>query len=368
MEKSDRTTSNVPGLNYGDYLKLDQLLDCQHPQSEAIGHPCHDEMLFISVHQVHELWFKQVLHEMQAVLGIFEGDDVDDRRLGFAVAKLQRVIKIVSHLRESAHILETMSPLDFLEFRDFLAPASGFQSLQFRVFEAKFGLRQNDRIPYAGGKSTDMLRPQDRLALEAAQKGKSLFDVVQSWLERTPFLETDDYSFWQTYRQAMTKRLEGDQRMLAGAEFQNPDHLERQRSHAHSDPALRAIFDDAYHGQLMAEGKIRLSLRATQAALFINLYRDEPLFHLPYQFLTLLVDLDETVHSWRLQHIQLVTRMIGNRIGTGGSSGMGYLQQTANHHRVFFELVTLPSFMVPRSDLPDLPQAIREKLSFHFRR
>src|SRR6186713_1609023 len=140
--------SKFPPVYYSDYLHLDSLLNSQKPKSEEFGYKAHDEMLFIIVHQAYELWFKQILHEIDSVNRMFRDEVVDEKSIGIAVSRLHRVTEIQKLLIEQLRVLETMTPLDFLEFRDFLIPASGFQSFQFRLIENKLGLSDEKRIQY----------------------------------------------------------------------------------------------------------------------------------------------------------------------------------------------------------------------------
>ena len=118
-----------PPVEYQQYLALAELLASQHPKSDEYGRPAHDELLFIIVHQAYELWFKQILHELDSVLELFRPDSVAERNMGAVVARLDRVTEIQKLLIDQIGVLETMTPLDFLDFRDMLMPASGFQSL-----------------------------------------------------------------------------------------------------------------------------------------------------------------------------------------------------------------------------------------------
>ena len=131
---------------YHDYLQLDRLLDSQRPLSTEQGRPAHDELLFIVVHQAYELWFKQILHELEAVRAVFDQPTVPERSMGRVVGHLERVHAIQRVLIDHLDVLETMTPLDFLEFRDLLVPASGFQSLQFRSIENLLGLDPGRRL------------------------------------------------------------------------------------------------------------------------------------------------------------------------------------------------------------------------------
>ncbi|HMU15631.1 MAG TPA: tryptophan 2,3-dioxygenase family protein, partial [Flavobacteriales bacterium] len=127
----------MSNVYYPDYLQLDKILDAQALESDKNGQHAHDEMLFIIIHQAYELWFKQVLYEVDSVMGIFKNKEVDDNagELNVAVHRLQRVKTILDVLVHQWEIIETMTPLDFLDFRDMLRPASGFQSMQFKILE-----------------------------------------------------------------------------------------------------------------------------------------------------------------------------------------------------------------------------------------
>ncbi|MFY7900540.1 MAG: tryptophan 2,3-dioxygenase family protein, partial [Chitinophagaceae bacterium] len=135
-------------MYYSDYLHLHKILDSQHPVSfEKENHSAHDEMLFIIIHQAYELWFKQILYELDFVSSVFKKQLINDNSedLNLVRHRLQRVIKILGLLNEQIGILDTMTPLDFLEFRNLLTPASGFQSVQFRLIESKLGLQLPNR-------------------------------------------------------------------------------------------------------------------------------------------------------------------------------------------------------------------------------
>ena len=121
--------------DYSDYLRIDSLLKSQVLLSEKNDVKAHDEMLFIIIHQTYELWFKQILHELDSIILMFKGDYVQEENTGRVVARLDRIIEIQKLLIDQVGILETMTPMDFLEFRDLLTPASGFQSAQFREIE-----------------------------------------------------------------------------------------------------------------------------------------------------------------------------------------------------------------------------------------
>jgi tryptophan 2,3-dioxygenase len=353
-------TKPYPPVEYTEYLKLEQLLATQSPKSHQYGRPAHDEMLFVIVHQAYELWFKQILHELDSVLGLFRADSVDERSIGVALRRLARVTEIQKLLVDQLRVLETMTPLDFLDFRDFLVPASGFQSLQFRLIETKLGLRAEHR---ALASST----PQAALRAAAAQP--SLFALVERWLERTPFLESPGFPFWASYGRAVDAMLADDRRTIEHNPTLDPEDKRLELAGLDRTAAsFAAVLDEATHLRLVAEGQRRLSWRATQAALFIHLYRDQPILNLPFQFLTTLVDIDELLAAWRYRHALMVHRMIGTKIGTGGSSGHDYLLGTVERNKIFSDLYNLSTFLISRSSLPALPPEMERRLGFHYPR
>jgi tryptophan 2,3-dioxygenase len=136
----------MSGIYYGDYLQLDKILGAQELESAKVGKSAHDEMLFIITHQSYELWFKQIIFELESIVDIFQAPTVEERRMGRVIHRLARVKSIQRVLVDQIDIIETMTPMDFLEFRDLLVPASGFQSVQFKKIEILLGLRREDRI------------------------------------------------------------------------------------------------------------------------------------------------------------------------------------------------------------------------------
>ena len=352
-------------IYYADYLQLERLLGSQQMQSALHGRPAHDEMLFIIVHQAYELWFKQVLWELDAVLAIFRKASVPEEGVGQAVSHCARIVEIQRVLLEQVDVLETMTPLDFLDFRDDLMPASGFQSVQFRQIENKLGMRRADRLQILDAPYTSRLRPDDAARVEVSEKEPSLFDAIEGWLERTPFLHFGDFDFWREYRRAVDAMLAADRASIRS----NPTLTEAEKSKQLAGVESTAVkFADLFEekeGEPAAAGR-HFSRRALQAALLIHLYRDEPILHLPFRLLELLADIERNFTTWRQRHAQMAMRMIGTRIGTGGTSGAEYLERAAERHRVFSDLSALASFFIPRSKLPKLPADVRSRMGFRF--
>lgn len=367
MSTASPPAAKPKGTHYGDYLHLDKLLDSQKMRSEEAGSPAHDEMLFIIIHQAYELWFKQILHELGSVMPIFAQTTLDERKMGTVVARLERVVEIQRVLVDQLNILETMTPLDFLDFRDFLVPASGFQSVQFRLIEATLGLRQSDRASFAQDAYRKRLTDKDRAYLESRESATSLIELVEQWLERIPFLDVAGYSFWNEYQRAVSEMLAKDKDIISKSsmlsEAEKRDQIEQL---ADTEKGFAIMMDAQAHNALRDKGERRLSHRAMSAAVFIELYRDYPALQLPHKMLGLLVDIDELFTTWRQRHAIMVHRMIGRKIGTGGSAGHRYLRNAADRHRVFTDLFDLSTYLIPRSALPKLPVAIERRLRFTY--
>ena len=345
-------------VNYHDYLQLDKILNAQLPESDKHAMPAHDEMLFIVIHQAYELWFKQLHHEADSIVRIMGKPALNDNspELQTVVHRLNRIVTILRVLVRQIDIMETMTPMDFLDFRDMLRPASGFQSWQFKELEAKLGLKFEHRH----GKEyyTAQLRKEHVDVIKKAESEKSLLDLLNSWLERMPFFnETENwkdftltsgatstspeiYPFWSEYRYQY-------QNSLADAEKNN----------------LQA-FDEVFLSSSANNNERSISARASQAALFIMLYRGYPMLQLPFQLLNALLEIDEQLSSWRYRHMNMVHRMIGMRIGTGGSTGKDYLKAAADKHYIFKEIAQLNSFLIERRKLPVLPARVEKRLGF----
>ncbi len=322
---------------YADYLQLDKITGAQDPESFKEGKtPAHDEMLFIIIHQAYELWFKQVLFEVNSVIDIMNKPVVNDNSpdMQTVVHRLKRVVTILKVLVQQIDIMETMTPMDFLDFRDMLRPASGFQSYQFKILEAKLGLKYEHR--HGQNYYLSQLKEKDIAIIKDAEDGKSVIELINAWLERMPFI-TD--AFWKNYEQVYVNSL-------ADAEKSNAE-------------SFAEVFNNA-------SAERHLSPRASRSALFIMLYHAYPMLELPFQLLDTLLEIDNQLGAWRYRHINMVQRMIGSRIGTGGSTGAGYLKGAMDRHYIFKEIAQLNSYLVDRKKLPVLAKEVEERLGYHF--
>ncbi len=356
-----------PPIGYSAYLKTEELLSLQNKRSDEFGSPAHDEMLFIITHQTYELWFKQILTELDSVLSVFDQPKIDEVDMAKAVSRLQRITEIQKLLVQQVSVLETMTSLDFLDFRDFLYPASGFQSMQNRMIENKLGLRSETRLTYNSAPYHSYVTQTEQEKLIASEKQASLFDLVDRWLARTPFLRTAEFDFWQVYQNTIAQIFEEDRQTVRNHPVLKADEKERNLKEIEAtNETFRALFDESKYEELRQAGQFRLSYPALHASLLIQLYRDQPVFNLPFQLLTALQDIDELMTTWRYRHSLMAHRMIGRKIGTGGSSGAQYLKNATDKHRIFSDLFNLATFLIPRSRLPALPAKVREKLGFYY--
>ncbi len=359
--------SKYSAVHYNNYLALDKILDAQHLRSAALGEPAHEEMLFIITHQVYELWFKQINHELYSIHSMLATDDVDERNLGILVNRLDRVICIQGLLLDQIKVMETMTPLDFLDFRNFLFPASGFQSYQFRELEVLLGLKNKDRHTYNNAHYTAVFNEQKKERLGDLEKGKSLLELVELWLERIPFLEMGNFDFVAEYKKAVNNMLEKEKEAIRETDILSEEYKEmRLKMLGDTDTFFASVLDSEQHENLRKEGQVKFSYKATIAMLFINLYRDQPILQMPFQFLSKLAEIDENLTTWRYRHAQMVLRMLGKKIGTGGSSGHKYLAKTAAKHTIFADLHNISTLLIPRSELPILPDEVLAKLGFYF--
>ena len=272
-------------LTYSSYLEIEKLLELQIPRSGADwGDAEHDEMLFIVIHQVYELWFKQVLFELDLLAELFEGSDGSppDEEHGFdRTARirhtLKRVLTILKTMVAQVDILETMTPISFASFRTRLDEASGFQSPQFRELEFLLGHRRPSMLKYHEGNEPALERLRRRLAEPT---------LYQRFLR---YLAQNDYSV--------------------------PEH----------------VFDFDPESPVVEVPEVRPEL--------IRIYREDDRLTMVCERL---VDLDEGLQEWRYRHVKMVERTIGTKPGTGGSPGAEYLRSTL-HHAVFPDLWAIRS-------------------------
>ena len=270
-------------LYYSDYIELDKILNSQHPKSFSSLEDGNDEMLFIIIHQAYELWFKQILFELDLVRGIFIRGRINDNSddMSRAVHRMRRIVKILELINQQVSVLETMTALDFLEFRNHLLPASGFQSKQFRLIEAKLGLKMQQRYKTEYYKSTrrGSLSEADLRDVNQAEKESTLKELIVEWLERMPFF---DEAYWREYSRSTEPNDDGRH------PFWVDYRAAYQKSLSQHETGRLAEFDRVFFD----EGRGDVSPAAMRAALFITIYRNLPIFHMPFELLNTLSEID----------------------------------------------------------------------------
>lgn len=353
---------------YWDYLRLDQMLALQGGLEGDEAQLQSDELHFIVVHQVFELWFKLSLRELRLARDHLAAPRVPEERIPYVVHHLRRVNEILRLSVDQFGVMETLTPQDFLAFRDKLIPASGFQSFQMRELEIVLGLDERQRVEYAGADPLDHIKrladgsPAGALAwqrITAARAEQSLKAALHEWLYRTPVHGShpgaagDDAvidAFLADYFAAM-QRLNGDkEQRLAEALGGDPEAIRAQlRGHEQRARSFLAA-DDVPEP---ARPRMR---RVRAGVLFIESYRELPLLAWPRLLIDTVVELEEQLVLFRSRHARMVERIIGRRVGTGGSSGVDYLDQTARY-RIFDELWAVRTILLPKADLPALQHA-----------
>jgi tryptophan 2,3-dioxygenase len=251
------------------------------------------------------------------------------------------------------------------------------------MIENALGLRSSQRLSYGGRTGyCSVLNEADAAAVLASEGTPSLFQLMEAWLERTPFLELkgggggaapsgasneEGFSFWEHYRSAVEAMLAADEVFLRANSAFTPAALESHSKDLSSQREhFQTLLDPEKYAASVERGERRLSHRATQAALMITLFQREPGLHLPYRFINALMEIDEQLCAWRARHAQMVHRMLGAKLGTGGSSGYSYLKATVDRHRIFTDLFNLSTFLIPASMLPPLPPGLTQRLGFNF--
>lgn len=244
-------------LTYEGYLGLERLLSAQHPLSDPEHH---DEMLFIVQHQVTELWLKLIIHELESAMAQLRADEPDP-----CMKILARVKQVQRQLFEQWAVLETLTPTEYVQFRDVLGPASGFQSLQYRLVEFLLGNKNKAMVQVFG------YNPPAQERLRGVLESPSLYDEFLRWLSRQghDIPEASTERDWSEPYEA------------------NPDLI----------------------------------------PVYKNIYDNPTRYWLEYDLCEKLIDVEESFQLWRFRHLKTVERIIGFKRGTGGSSGVGFLKR-----------------------------------------
>lgn len=346
-------------LTYWRYLHLDKMLNLQN----GAGEPGPDELHFIIVHQTFELWFKLILSQLRLARDHLASPKVPEEKIPFVVHHLGRVNEILRLGVEQFRVMETLPPQDFLAFRDSLFPASGFQSFQLREVEILLGLDDQLRIQYAGVDPLEHIRkfgqenPEDAWVWERVQRARgevTIRQALHAWLARTPIHGStpagpEDVAAVDAFLQDYFERSEKYHRGSIENLVKGLGEGARPAITAKVEAALQSL-----RGFLFPESPVLR--RAHAGLLFIESYRDLPLLAWPRLLLDTIVEVEEQMILFRHRHARMVERTIGRRVGTGGSSGVEYLDQTTSY-RLFPELWQVRSALLPRDLLPAVREA-----------
>jgi tryptophan 2,3-dioxygenase len=351
-------------VTYWDYLQLDQLLALQSGLEGNDAHLSEDELHFIVVHQVFELWFKLMLRELRLARDKMAAPWVEEETIPYVVHHVRRVNEILRLAVEQFRVMETLTPQDFLAFRSKLGTASGFQSFQMREIEAILGLQQAQREaqkhldPLASIQAAARHSPSGAAALEkvlAARQETSLRQALHAWLYRTPIHGSRPNdpgdaavveAFLHAYLAALDQHQAGQMAHLM-ADGADQEALQKQFAASRRTAQKFLCAADVPKAERARTQRIRASV------LFIESYRDLPLLAWPRLLIDTVVEMEELFVLWRTRHARMVERVIGRRIGTGGSSGVDYLDETTRY-RIFPELWQVRTLLVPRAVLPPL--------------
>jgi len=351
--------------NYWEYIRVEELLALQGGLEEDEAQLSDDEVMFITVHQVYELWFKLLLRQLTTVRNLFRGPRVEETELAGVVQGLRRGVVILRRCVDHFEVMETLRTRYYLEFRDKLTPASGFQSAQMRQLEILFGLEDSERIPLGvEGSYVTALRSHDGRsspALARVQRQQAdlptLRHAIEDWLWRTPIDgvgpdEPDTEVALDRFVAAYLRAHAGEvDHSAAAALVHATGEDDRNRLLARYEREKESLRQ--FLGGSEAEGGPR-QRRLRAALLFILTYQDLALLSWPGAVLEGLIELEQAMTLFRQRHARMVERVIGRRTGTGGSAGVDYLDQTALSYRVFRDLWAVRTFQLRRSAAPAL--------------
>jgi len=366
-QQQPRQEPDEKARTYWNYLKLESLLTLQTGFRDTEEQVSVDEKHFIIVHQIFELWFKLILAELRMSRDKLASTFVPEETVPFVVHHLRRVAEIFRVSTAQWKVMETLTPQDFLAFRSDLGTASGFQSFQMRELETVLGLGPEERSkfcmqdPIAILQKATESRPEDafiKSRLDAVLSEVTFRQALHNWLYRTPIYNSrpdapgDDETTrkWiESYVEAHKKVADAHVAVIRKAQGPEREVLARQRY----DANIKVCDEFLNAADIECPATKKKTRRIRAAVLFIESYRDLPLLAWPRLLLDTVAELEEQMVLFRSHHARMVERVIGRRVGTGGSSGVDYLDSTTKM-RIFPELWIVRAILLPKSDLPTL--------------
>ncbi len=362
-------------MNYWDYIRVEELLKLQGGLEGDESKMTNHEVLFITVHQVYELWFKLALREAISARDLFRKNPVPDVELSAAVRSFKRIATIFEQAVSHFKVVETLTTRDYLDFRDQLIPASGFQSAQVRELEVLLGLEDNRRVPLGKEKSfMEALKGEGGKPSRAFQRVESrlgdkptLKDAVYEWLARTPIYGgvhseegTVEFlkSFLASHKKDAAVRLERAMHVAGTAVEASEVRARYEREMQNAESFLFAEDDPA------ADAETKRRRRDVRAAvLFLESYRELPRLAWAREVVDSVIEMEQGMILWRQRHARMVERVIGRRVGTGGSAGVDYLDETALKYRIFVDLWGVRALLLRAPILP----AVEHEEAYRFR-
>lgn len=341
-------------MTYANYLRVEDLLTLQSGPAGHSPAPCNDEQHFIIVHQTFELWFKQILTELEQIHGILSQEKVSESQLPKLVEHLHRVEVIFKATSHSWSVMQTLTPQGFLGFRDRLGTSSGFESWQMRAMESLLGIRAGRVGGMDPMAHMEKLFKENKLSKHAwdylndIESRPSIHELLVNWLSRTPIngslIESENDS--EIVRTFVDDHLNSMQEhgskviehMIAIG------HGERKPLAERLDSQVNAAKEF-----LIQDGVVN---RSRAGLLYIETYRELPLLSWPRALIEQIVATEQAMILFRSHHARMVERMIGRRMGTGGSSGVDYLDMTTKY-RIFKDLWEVRTILLKNSVLPE---------------
>ena len=365
---SDRDPERRP-TTYWDYIKVEEITSLQGGLEANDAGLDNDEVMFITIHQIDELWLKLALRELISVRDLFAQERVPEQALAKGVRGLRRMALVLEHLAKHFALMETMTTRDYLAFRDKLSPASGFQSAQLREIEILMGLDDGERIPL--GYEPDYmkaLRAPDGTESSAStrvarRKGDrpSLREVIEAWLFRTPIQGStpdapDDHEhvmrFVDAYASAQARESASAERFALHSNLGEGDVTRLRERFQKERASARAFLEGRDLPEGTSDEERFRRVRVRSAVVFIESYRELPLLAWPREVLDSIVALEQAFVIFRQRHARMVERVIGRRTGTGGSAGVDYLDQTALRYRIFRDVWAVRTLLIREAALP----------------
>ena len=341
-------------MTYGNYLRLEEMLKLQEGPNGYSPEPCNDEKHFIIVHQAFELWFKLVISELKEVHKLMNSKKISEQSMPKIVRHLNRVTEVFDLMSQQWKVMETLSPQDFLSFRDRLGTSSGFESWQLRQIEIMLGLEQQQRDAGMDPLShMKRLESEGKVSLnvltefEIMIESPSLNDLLTNWLSRTPIngslpTESNDNEVVSSYINGHLDAMNEHSKMVI-SHFKSIGHGNESTLGGRLQKSIQGAKEF-----LIPNGEIN---RSRAGLLFIESYRNLPLLSWPRTLIDSFVKVEQSILLFRNSHARMVERMIGRRMGTGGSSGVDYLDATLKY-RIFVDLWTVRTILVKRELLP----------------